>query len=103
MLQSEKKQVDIVSQGTNTHGKGKDGVGGMRMMSWKTIILIRFSLVCLSPPTTDSIFSLVKSYVSYTSRKIKITATKEEDAFLLLIHFKLCSMSRKGKLENKNK
>lgn len=56
MLQSEKKQVDIVSQGTNTHGKGKDGVGGMRMMSWKTIILIRFSLVCLSPPTTDLIF-----------------------------------------------
>jgi len=43
MLQSEKKQVDIVSQGTNTHGKGKDGVGGMRMMSWKTIILICFS------------------------------------------------------------
>ena len=30
MLQSEKKQVDIVSQGTNTHGKGKDGVGGIK-------------------------------------------------------------------------
>jgi len=45
MLKRERKQLDSYP-GTMT--RERDMVGGLRRMSWKTIILIHFLLLCVS-------------------------------------------------------
>jgi len=58
----------IVSQGTNTHGKGHGGgiEGDELENNYPHPLFFALSLASM-----DLIFSVVKSYVSYTSRKIK--------------------------------
>jgi len=71
MLKSEKKQLDS-SPGTITHGKGHGGWIKEDELENNYPNPLSFA-VCLCPPTPTMhlIFSVVKSYVSYTLRKIK--------------------------------